>query len=102
MNALADADPETLRISIDTKATINVGEYSRGGRSRGLEAVQALDHDMCPKEEVSAWRYSGAGYWQIVFVFRHQLQDQRFHCRRALSLVGGEKRRILRSETIGH
>ncbi len=40
MNALADADPETMRISIDTKATVNVGEYSRGGRSRGVEAVK--------------------------------------------------------------
>jgi hypothetical protein len=49
MNALADADPETIRISIDTKATVNVGEYSRGGRSRGVESVKALDHDMCPK-----------------------------------------------------
>jgi hypothetical protein len=46
MNTLADADPETIRISIDTKATVNVGEYSRGGRSRGVEAVKALDHDM--------------------------------------------------------
>ena len=45
MNALADADVHTLRISIDTKATVHVGEYSRGGRSRGLEAVKALDHD---------------------------------------------------------
>ena len=52
MNALADADPETMRISIDTKANVNVGEYSRGGRSRGLEAVKALDHDMCPKEKL--------------------------------------------------
>ena len=49
MNAMADADPETMRISIDTKATINVGEYSRGGRSRGVEAVQALDHVCAPK-----------------------------------------------------
>jgi hypothetical protein len=52
MNAMADADPETIRISIDTKATVNVGEYSRGGRSRGKEAVKALDHDMCPKEKL--------------------------------------------------
>ena len=52
MNAQADADPETLRISIDTKATVNVGKYSRGGRSRGVEAVKALDHDMCPKEKL--------------------------------------------------
>ena len=35
--------PHTLRISIDTKATVHVGEYSRGGRSRGITAVKALD-----------------------------------------------------------
>ena len=52
MNALADADVHTLRISIDTKATVHVGEYSRGGRSRGLEAVKALDHYMCMKEKL--------------------------------------------------
>ena len=27
MNALADADEHTLRISIDTKATVHVGDY---------------------------------------------------------------------------
>lgn len=52
MNTLADADEHTLRISIDTKATVHVGDYSRGGRSRGLEAVKALDHDMCMKEKL--------------------------------------------------
>jgi hypothetical protein len=41
-----------MRISIDTKATVHVGEYSRGGRSRGVEAVKALDHDMCPKKKM--------------------------------------------------
>lgn len=52
MNALADADPETLRISMDTKATVNLGEYSRHGRSRGLEPIKALDHDMMPKQKL--------------------------------------------------
>lgn len=52
MNMLADADPHTLRISIDTKASVHVGEYSRGGRSRGVVAVKALDHDMCMKEKL--------------------------------------------------
>ncbi len=52
MNAQADADPETLRISIDTKATVHVGEYSRKGQSRGLTAVEAWDHDMRPKEKL--------------------------------------------------
>jgi hypothetical protein len=49
---LADADHKTMRISIDTKATDQVGEYSRGGRSCGIEAVKALDHDMCPKKKM--------------------------------------------------
>ena len=52
MNTLADADTETMRISIDTKATVHVGEYSRGGRSRGIVAVKALDHDMYTKEKL--------------------------------------------------
>lgn len=52
MNAQADEDPETLRISMDTKATVNVGEYSRHGRSRGLEPVKAWDHDMRPKQKL--------------------------------------------------
>ncbi|MFZ2405037.1 MAG: hypothetical protein WAW41_07860 [Methylobacter sp.] len=52
LNREADADPTTLRISVDTKATVNLGEYSRGGKSRGLEAVEALDHDMASKEKL--------------------------------------------------
>jgi hypothetical protein len=37
---------------MDTKAIINIGEYSRGGKSRGQEQVEALDHDMRPKEKL--------------------------------------------------
>jgi hypothetical protein len=49
---LADANPEVLRISMDTKATVHIGEYSRNGRSRGLKPVEAWDHDMRPKEKL--------------------------------------------------
>jgi hypothetical protein len=52
MNAMADADPQTMRISVDTKATVDIGEYSRYGRSRGLEPVKAWDHDMRSKEKL--------------------------------------------------
>lgn len=52
MNAWADSDPTALRISIDTKATVHVGDYSRRGQSRGLAAVEAWDHDMRPKEKL--------------------------------------------------
>lgn len=51
VNAEADADPETIRISLNTKATIN-RPYSRGGRSCGLKAVKAADHDMMSKEKL--------------------------------------------------
>ena len=43
MNREADADPQTLRISMDAKATVKVGPFSRGGKSRVL--LQAADHD---------------------------------------------------------
>lgn len=52
MNYLADEDPQTLRISVDTKATVDIGEYSRYGRSRGHEPVKAWDHDMRSKEKL--------------------------------------------------
>lgn len=52
INSESDADPTTLRISMDTKATVNLGEYSRGGKSRDLEAVKALDHDMASKAKL--------------------------------------------------
>jgi hypothetical protein len=52
LNREADTDEETLRISMDTKATVNLGDYSRGGQSRATEPVAALDHDMMPKEKL--------------------------------------------------
>ena len=49
VNHQADEDPETLRISIDAKAKVNIGEFSRGGKSREEEPEEALDHDMNPE-----------------------------------------------------
>jgi len=37
-------DGKTKRISMDCKATVNIGDYSRGGRTRGDN--KAADHDM--------------------------------------------------------
>ncbi len=45
-NTEADADPNTLRVSIDTKAVVNIGPYCRRGKSRGLTPVDAVDHEM--------------------------------------------------------
>jgi hypothetical protein len=44
----AAENPETLRISLDTKAKVKIGEFSRGGVARGQKSVQAVDHDMHP------------------------------------------------------
>jgi hypothetical protein len=51
LNAAADADPEVLRVSLDAKATVKVGPFSRGGTSR--VAVQAADHDFQPEATVT-------------------------------------------------
>ncbi len=51
MNAAADADVETLRISMDAKATVKVGPFSRGGKSRA--EVKAADHDFAVKARVT-------------------------------------------------
>ncbi len=44
-NEASDKNPESKRISIDTKAEVKIGELSRGGKSRDQEAQKALDHD---------------------------------------------------------
>ena len=46
VNADADADPACLRLSMDAKATVKVGNFSRGGKNRVL--VKAADHDFHP------------------------------------------------------
>jgi len=48
INEEADCCPETLRISIDTKAKVNLGDFSRGGKKRSFTAPKAGDHDMNP------------------------------------------------------
>jgi Rhodopirellula transposase DDE domain len=51
VNAQADAAPDELRVSLDAKATVKIGPFSRRGTSR--VAVQAADHDFAPQETVT-------------------------------------------------
>jgi DDE family transposase len=46
INQAADAADDVLRISMDAKATVKVGPFARGGKSRTL--VMAADHDFAP------------------------------------------------------
>lgn len=48
INKESDNNPNSLRISIDAKAKLNIGNFSRGGKSRDAEAKKAEDHDMNP------------------------------------------------------
>lgn len=50
VNAQADADESVLRLSLDAKASVWVGAYSRGGQSRLI--VKAADHDFQPEEKL--------------------------------------------------
>lgn len=51
VNEAADADPQTLRVSLDAKAVVKVGGFSRGGKSRHV--VKAYDHDFQPDQTLT-------------------------------------------------
>jgi len=51
VNRAADADPDALRVSLDAKATVKLGPFSRRGKSR--VAVAAADHDFQPAGTVT-------------------------------------------------
>ena len=44
-NRLSDNNLNSLRVSIDSKAKVKIGNLSRGGKARTLEAKEADDHD---------------------------------------------------------
>ncbi len=51
VNRAADAADHVLRLSMDAKATVKVGPFSRGGKNRVL--VAAADHDFQPDATVT-------------------------------------------------
>jgi transposase len=51
VNSEADGDACLLRLSLDAKAMVLIGAYSRGGQSRLI--VKAADHDFHPTEKLT-------------------------------------------------
>src|SRR4051794_30638575 len=51
INQAADSAADVLRVSIDAKATVTIGPFSRGGKRR--VAVAAADHDFAPEAPVT-------------------------------------------------
>ncbi len=52
VNQHLDATPSQYRLSIDTKATLAIGEFSRHGKTRVARPDPALDHDFEPDEKL--------------------------------------------------
>ncbi len=50
-NEEADGDEHILRLSMDAKATVKVGPFARGGKSR--VPTKAADHDFHPQARVT-------------------------------------------------
>lgn len=48
----SDANEKSLRISIDAKTTLSIGEFSRGGKSRCEKPIKALLNDFEPDEKL--------------------------------------------------
>lgn len=47
------ADKTVLRLSMDAKATVLIGDYARGGKNRLL--IKAADHDFHPADQVTPY-----------------------------------------------
>ncbi len=51
INHMADNDDGVLRISLDTKAVVNIGAFSRGGKNR--HPTMGYDHDFTPSDKLT-------------------------------------------------
>lgn len=54
-NTDADKNPKEIRISLDAKARMNIGNFSRGGRNRVL--TKAEDHDLGVKTKLTPFGF---------------------------------------------
>lgn len=67
VNSEADSDACILRLSLDAKATILIGAYSRGGQSRLI--VKAADHDFHPEEKLTPFGIYLPQYHELYLYF---------------------------------
>ena len=67
VNKEADALSGVLRISMDSKAKVKIGQFSRGGKNR--QGAKALDHDFAPDWILSLFGIHLPLYDQSYFFF---------------------------------
>jgi len=66
-NREADETEGVLRISIDTKAKVNIGPFSRGGKNR--IKTEGADHDFAPKTALSPFGIFLPAYGETFLFF---------------------------------
>lgn len=76
-NKAADKCKSSLRISIDSKAKVKVGDFARGGKSRQKDTPIGLDHDTLDAEKVVPFGILEvvAGALMIVMGISHETSD---------------------------
>jgi transposase len=76
-NEKSDQRDDSIRISIDTKAKVNVGPFSRRGQSRGACTVEAADHDFEPEHKLVPFGILDvmAGWLTIIFGTSRETSD---------------------------
>jgi hypothetical protein len=76
-NQVADDSPEVVRISMDAKAKVDVGDFSRDGESRAAETPRAWDHDTQAKTKLIPYGLLNVttGLLTIIIGTSHQTSD---------------------------
>ena len=78
VNRESDENPDSLRISTDAKAKLNIGDFSRGGKSRDIEAKKAEDHEMNPDEKLVPYGILNVLTGLLTFFFGSSLETSDF------------------------
>jgi len=77
-NKESDENSKSLRISIDAKAKLKIGHFSRGGKSRDKEPKKADDHDMNPTAKLVPYGILNVLTGLLTFFFGSSLETSDF------------------------
>lgn len=76
VNAEADSTDDVLRLSLDAKATVKIGLFSRGGRN--WVKVAASDHDFKPEATLTPFGILVPRYQDLFLYFAHSILTSDF------------------------
>jgi len=99
VNKAADEAKSVLRLSWDAKATVKLGDFSRGGKNR-LQR-KAADHDFKPDGILNPFWDLVAAMGQSHSVFHDFACHERFHRRHAGTVVDEEAKAVSAGRHLG-